>query len=268
MTATPINDRTIELIQQSNSFNMNANQLAFSLKISLPDAKQELLFDLLVHRLKENITTTLTSEQERMITFSRKDIERKHFKALNEQLANEVSDQEVDITEIPQVPQVMATYDLDEGQLDDILMCFHSTQRNFVARLLLTGEDDTRAFFNDTPRVFNQRLKRLLKYVEDHRAIFEQRLEMNREKDLKEKVELINQFFKLYDADPYFISNNQITEFFEANQDLEVFAVALDKVRYQGLLFEDWRGYSERTNFLLELNYQQQLLLDELYGDK
>lgn len=262
---TNINDRTIELITQSESFAMNARQLAYDLKIPLDDAKQELIFELLIHRLKENIVTAITTEQQKMITFAKKDIERRHFKEIDTLLKNEVSDDVVDITNVSSVSQVMATYELDEGQFDDILSAFHSTQRNFVARLLLTGENKTREFTGDSTKVFNQKLKRIIKYVDEHKANFEQRLEMNKEKDIKKTIGDINQFFRMYDADPYLISNDLITEYFEAHQDTLAFTLALDKVHYQGKLFDDWRHHQERTEFLLELNHQQQVLLDKLY---
>lgn len=262
---TNINDRTIELITQSESFAMNARQLAYDLKIPLDDAKQELIFELLIHRLKENIVTALTTEQQKMITFAKKDIERRHFKEIDTLLKNEVSDEVVDITNVSSVSQVMATYELSEGQFDDILSAFHSTQRNFVARLLLTGEEKTREFTGDTTKRFNEKLKRTLKYVADHKANFEQRLEMNHSKDLKQTIEDINQFFRMYEADSFLISNELITEYFEEHQDILAFTLALDKVHYQGKLFDDWRHYPERTEFLLELNNQQQVLLAELY---
>lgn len=256
-----INDRTIEITQQSDSFAMNVNQLAYSLKITKKQAASELLYELYVHRLKDNITGPLTPEQQRMITYTKKDIERSYFKEINEVIENEVSNELVDIENIPEVSYILDTYEIDDGQFNRLLNCFQVTQRNFVSRLLLTGEQKTKESLGLTTKRFNQQLKRILAYVKAHKERFRQELTMNVEKDRRQTINNINEFFSIYESP--FVSNDQILDEFLKHQDEEPFAIALDRVKYQGKLFEDWKGYTERTEFLLELNHQQQLLLDK-----
>lgn len=256
-----INDRTIELLTESDSFAMNAAQLAYSLKITKEQAKSELLYELYVHRLKENITGPLTLAEQRMITYTRKDIERNYFKELNEVIENEVSDEIVDIENIPKVSYILDTYEIDNDQFNTLLNCFHSTQRNFVSRLILTGQERTQESLGLSNKRFNEQLKRTTQYVKSHINLFRQQLTMNVEKDRRQTINDIDEFFSVYESP--FVSNDQILELFLKHQDEEPFAVALDRVKYQGLLFEDWQGYTERTEFLLELNYQQQILLDK-----
>ncbi|WP_099045144.1 hypothetical protein [Leuconostoc citreum] len=256
-----INDRTIELLTESDSFAMNVNQLAYSLKITKEQAKSELLYELYVHRLKDNITGPLTPAEQRMITYARKDIERNYFKELNEVIENEVSDEVVDIENIPKVSYVLDTYEIDNYQFNTLLNCFHSTQRNFVSRLILTGQERTQESLDLTTKRFNQQLKRILAYVKSHKERFRQELTMNVEKDRRQTINDIDEFFSVYESP--FVTNQQILDEFLKHQDEEPFAIALDRVKYQGKLFEDWNGYAERTEFLLELNYQQQVLLDK-----
>lgn len=263
-TAAFINDRTIELITNDESFKMNVRQLAYDLKISKEDAKQDLLYDLLMNRLKENYTGPLTQDQQKMLTYAKKDIERKHFKAINEVLENEANTELVDIELIPEVQIALDYYELDNDQFNTMLMCFHSTQREFVSRVLLMGEVRAKEYYDMPTKVFNQKIKRVIKYVHDHKEVFRTRLYQNSRTDLLDTIDTINDFFRIYESP--FISNEQITEAFLNNEDLLPFQSALDKVQYQGKLFDDWKHYTERTDFLLELNYQQQVLLDKVYS--
>lgn len=257
-------DKTVALIMASDAFKSNALGLAVELKTTKEDAGQEIMWELMAHRLKEDIEVMDTATS-KLITYARKSARKAHFDAIKEQQLNEVSSGAIDIENITENVHLLDSYDIDNDTFNTIVGTFHSTQYSLVGWLLTNGEDATREHFGDTPKVFNQKIKRLEQYVHNHKATFEANLEMSRDKDMKQVVEDINQFFKLYEADSYFISNDLITEYFEKHQDTLAFTLALDKVHYQGKLFDDWRHYPERTQFLLELNYQQQLLLDKLY---
>jgi len=256
------NNRTIELIQASQSFKMNQNQLAVQLKTTRQDAGQELLIDLMAHRLKENITV-VDAELSKVITYSRKAVAKRYFDELKQQQLNEVSDGLIDIENVATTMTAVKKYELTNDTFNTIVKCFHSTQYGLVQWLLLQGEERTKEHFGDSAKVFNQKVKRLIKYVEAHHATFEQELTMNVEKDALATIDAIDHFFHLYES-PDFVSNEQITEAFEEYQDLLPFTEALDKVHYEGKLFDDWRGYTERNEFLLELNHQQQVLLDKV----
>lgn len=258
------NDNTVALIMASDSFKSNALGLAVELKTTKEDAGQEIMWQLMTSRLKEDITEMDTATS-KLITYARKSARKAHFDAIKTQQLNEVSSGALDIENITENVHLLDRYEIDNDTFNTIVGTFHSTQYSLVGWLLTNGEDATREHFGDDARSWNRKMKRLEQYVRDHRAIFEANLEMSKDKDMKQVVEDINQFFRMYEADSFLISNDLITEYFEEHQDALAFTKALDAVHYEGKLFDDWRHYPERTQFLLELNYQQQVLLDKLY---
>lgn len=264
MTLFIPSDHTVAIIMASTSFKSNALGLASELKTTKEDAGQEIMYELMAHRLTEDIDI-MDMATSKLITFARKAVRKAHFDAIKTQQLNEVSSNTIDIENIADNVPLLDRYDIDNDTFNTIVGTFHSTQYELVGWLLTHGEEKTKEHFGDTPMRFNQKMKRLLKYVDAHKATFEANLEMSKDKDMKQVVEDINQFFRLYEADPYLISNLSITEYFEEHQDTLAFTLALDKVHYQGKLFDDWRHYPERTEFLLELNNQQQVLLAKLY---
>lgn len=259
-----ITDRTIKVIESSDSFKANSATLASTLHTTLADANQEILIELLTNRLDDNITE-MTDKVSRDITFARKDVERAYYKQLKEQQKYEI---DYDGTLLENLPELLdnssylGDYGLDDNDtFNKLISLFHSTQQGFVARLFLTGAEETQKFTGDSTKVFNQRLKRIENYAIQHQAMFHQALKTPYDNELEIMVKNIDTFFDLYEADPSLIDNKQLTKYFTAHQDEYTFARAFDSVHYQGLLFDDWRNYSERTDFLLELNYQQQELI-------
>jgi len=259
-----INNDTIKLIQSSESFQMNSATLANTLHTTKQDAGQEILIELYTNRLDDNITE-VDSKVSRDITFARKDVERAYYKELKEQQEHEV---DYDATLMENLAELVSTnsylkdYDIDNDKFNLIVSLFHSTQQAFVARLLLTGEESTMNFFDDSQKTFNRKLSRVENYARTHQGKFRSKLLVPYDLELQAMSDAIDEFFNLYDSE--FVSNKQVKDYFVSHQDMYPFAEALDKVHYQGLLFDDWRGYTERTDFLLELNYQQQVLLDQI----
>lgn len=257
-------NKTIKVIESSDSFKANSATLASTLHTTLADANQEILIELLTNRLDDNITE-MTDKVSRDITFARKDVERAYYKQLKEQQKYEI---DYDGTLLENLPELLdnssylGDYGLDDNDtFNKLISLFHSTQQGFVARLLLTGAEETQKFTGDSKKVFNQKLKRVENYAIQHQAMFHQALKTPYDNELEIMVKNIDTFFDLYEADKSLIDNKQLTKYFTAHQDEYTFANALDKIHYQGLLFDDWRNYSERTDFLLELNYQQQELI-------
>lgn len=259
-----ITNKTIQVIQSSESFKANSATLASTLHTTVEDAGQEILIELLTNRLDENIDE-MTDKVSRDITFARKDVERAYYKQLKEQQKYEV---DYDGTLLENLPELLDAnsylggYELDDNDTFNLLISqFHSTQQGFVARLLLTGAKATQKFTGDSTKVFNQKLKRIENYAIQHQARFHQVLKTPYDNELAIMIKNIDTFFELYESDPELITNQEITKYFTKHQNEYSFATALDKVRYQGKLFDDWRNYSERTDFLMWLNGQEQELI-------
>lgn len=256
-----ITNQTIKVIESSDSFKANSATLASTLHTTLSDSNQEILIELLTNRLTDNITE-MTDKVSRDITFARKDVERAYYKQLKEQQKYEIDGALLEnLPELLDDSSYLGDYGLDDnGVFTKLVSVFYSTQQGFVARLLLTGAEETQKFTGDSTKVFNQKLKRIENYAIQHQARFHQALKTPYDNELEIMVKNIDTFFDLYEADPSLIDNKELTKYCASHQDEYTFANALDKVHYQGLLFDDWRNYSERTDFLLELNYQQQEL--------
>lgn len=261
-----INNRTIEVIENSDVFKKNVSIMTSTMGIDRQEAEATLLYDLFMNRLDHDINEMDTATS-KSIVFSRKDCQREQFKEIEQRADNEVElDNQLveNMTDTISDNGYLKDYEIDYQKFNLIVSLFHSTQQNFVARLLLTGEDDTMKFFDDSQKVFNQKLARVERYARTHQGKFRAKLLTPYDLELQSMSDAIDKFFELYEAQPDLISNKELTKYFTAHQDMYPFSEAFDKVSYQGKLFDNWRGYTERTDFLLELNYQQQVLLDQI----
>lgn len=261
-----INNETIEVITSSEVFKKNVSILASTTHTTRQDAEQELLVELFLSRLDDNITEVDTATS-KSVVFARKDLQRDYYTDLAKQQKYEVEyDNELleNVAELVSTNSYLKEYEIDNDKFNLIVSLFHSTQQNFVARLLLTGQESTQEFTHDSTKVFNQKLSRVEQYARTHQGKFRAKLLTPYILELQAMSDAIDEFFSLYEAQPELISNEELTKYFTAHQDLYPFAEALDVVHYQGKLFNDWRGYKERSSFLIELNHQQQVLLDTI----
>lgn len=261
-----INNKTIEVIENSDVFKKNVSILASTLKTVRFDAGQELLTELLLNRLDNNIEA-MTAEVSKSIVFSRKDLQRNYYKEQAKVSEYEIEYEiEYDNELLENIPELVSgsTY-LKDYNVDDndtfnlIISLFRKDQQNLVARLILRGAKDTQEFYGDSDSVFNQKVKRVTQYAVTHQAKFKQALKTPYDLELEQMSRNIDEFFNIYESE--FTTNKQVKDFFVKHQDEYTFARALDAVHYEGLLFDDFKGYKERSSFLIELNYQQQLLL-------
>lgn len=261
-----INNETIEVITRSEVFKKNVSILASITHMTRQDAEQELLVELFLSRLDDNITEMDTATS-KSIVFARKDLERDYYTDLSKQQKYEVAyDSELleNVAELVSANSYLKDYEIDSDKFNLIVSLFHSTQQGFVARLLLTGQEATQDFTHDSAKVFNQKMSRVEQYARAHQGKFRTKLLTPYDLELKAMSDAIDEFFDLYQSDPNLISNKVVKDYFTSHQDMYPFSEALDVVHYQGKLFDDWRGYKERSSFLIELNHQQQVLLDKI----
>jgi len=250
------------MVTARDSFKMNVNTLANTLHTTKQDASQELLIELFTNRL-DNVTE-VTPKVQRDITFARKDVERSYYKELKDQQKYTIDYDGELLENLPEELEsnsYLKDYNVDDNDTFNLIVSlFRKDQQNLVARLILRGATDTQEFYGDSDSVFNQKVKRVTQYAVTHQAKFKQALKTPYDLELEQMSRNIDEFFNIYESE--FTTNKQVKDFFVKHQDEYTFSRALDVVRYEGLLFDDWKGYTERTDFLLELNYQQQVLLD------
>lgn len=263
-----VNEDTVNLIMATDTFKTTAKVLSGNLNISYEDAKQELILEMYEHRLKQDITV-VTDKELRDIIFSRKKIQERYYKDTNEVSENFVQLEDDEFENLGmeyQITNDTLVDDLSEQEFVDMLKCFQPQQREFVARLLLTGKEDTLSYFKLDEGHFNERVNRLIKYISKHRDKFKSNVKSNYIKEIESQIQDISYFMGLIEND---IDPKYVGKFLEEHQEDVAFNNALDKVRYQVLLMKAWdktiisrlEGYTFINSLLNEQETLKKLIM-------
>lgn len=160
-----LNEKTIKQLASMPVFISNCNKLAYQLGISHQDASQELLLELLDHRLKswsnDEVTLAIQRDLPSMkwkIKYTRKDIVRKQAKSASRELTKSkmlagmephVSSQSETLEALERLPELFK----------------NKATKSWVESVLRVGQRETMANFNQTPRQFNSKLIKACKYA-------------------------------------------------------------------------------------------------------
>lgn len=166
-------------------FQANCKALAGELRISPADAQQELLIELMEHRIndwdEEEVVTAIETEEPALgwrVHYARKDVARRKHHAdrtehdLVEEMGVEnsysgqssvaqldVEQSEVDLLD----PDVLRALDMTPDMFTN-----HQTQ-DWVQSLLTNGKQDTMLAFGQSDRQFNNKLRNVAAYCNSHR---------------------------------------------------------------------------------------------------
>ena len=230
-----MSEESISMIVSMPTFIKNANRLSYQLKMSRQDASQELLLELLDHRLRtwtnKDVTIAITKDLPSLkwkVKYARKDIVRKEAK-IN---SRELTKSQMMVGMEPQASNQSET--LEALSLIQELFKNKAT-KSWVESVLRVGQRETMANFNQTPRQFNNKLNKVCKYAVSHRE--RTRKMMNTkfdDKDMRE-LEVWTQFDQLITLNP-----QNIQRFI--NQHIELFNDLVDSplIKKQGVLLEDF----------------------------
>lgn len=160
-----LSEKTIKMLVSTPAFLSNCNKLAYMLGISHQDASQELLLELLDHRLKSwsNDEVTLAIQRDLpslkwKIKYTRKDIVRKEAKINSRELTKsqmmagmtrQASSQSETLEALERLPELFK----------------NANTRNWAESVLRVGQRETMVRFSQTPRQFTNKLAKVCKYA-------------------------------------------------------------------------------------------------------
>ncbi|MFT9040163.1 hypothetical protein [Schleiferilactobacillus harbinensis] len=165
-----LEEQTIRDLLALPSFGRQASVLRRHLREPLEDASQDLVIELIEHRLKswsdadvEDAITREMPELQWRITFARKDIER-----------HEWHDERVEADKSEMLSLVIPPDPHSEQETSEAILransILHNRQsREWVASVLLHGKQQTMTDFNQTPRQFQAKLHKMVNFLSEHR---------------------------------------------------------------------------------------------------
>lgn len=164
-----LNEKTVKELVTMPCFLANCNKLAYMLHVSCKNASQELLLELLFHRLKswsnKDVTMAITKESPALlwrIKYARKDLVRKQAKDANRELTKSqmlagmephLSSQSEVLEALERLPELFKN---------------KSTQM-WTESVLRFDKKETMMRFGQTTRQFNSKLAKVCKYARQHR---------------------------------------------------------------------------------------------------
>lgn len=226
-----LSEKTIRGLVSTPAFLSNASKLAYMLHISCQDASQELLLELLDHRLRKwsnkDVTIAITKESPALlwrIKYARKDIVRKS-----------VRDATIELTKASLVahqkrPQTSNPDEVLEA-LERLPELFkNANTRNWCESILRVGQKETMVRFHQTPRQFGNKLNKVCKYAHSH----QQSEQSSNTKELK----LLKEWDDLM-ADPD-TSDDDVQAFIGQHEEYINEVINSPLVKFQGRLIKNF----------------------------
>jgi hypothetical protein len=161
---------TIKDILTMTTFGRQAEILSYHLHESLADASQDLIVELISHRLKswtdedteDAIVRELPTLQWR-ITFARKDIERRQWHS------EKVESDKENMLALTIPPDLYNEQEINEA-ISRANQILHNRQsRAWVASVLRYGKEETMVRYGQSNRQFQAKLRKITLYLTEHR---------------------------------------------------------------------------------------------------
>lgn len=253
MATRVLNEKTIKQLASTPVFISNCNKLAYQFGISHQDASQELLLELLDHRLRtwSNDEVTLAIQRDLSslkwkIKYTRKDIVRKQDKSASRELTKSqmmagmephVSSQSETLEALERLPELFKNVNT----------------RNWCESILRVGQRETMVRFSQTPRQFGNKLNKVCKYAHSHQQP-KQRSHTKELKLLKEWDDLM--------ADPH-TSDDDVQTFIGQHEEYINEIINSPQVAYQGRLIKDFAHAGKDKYVLVNLIAKREQELKE-----
>lgn len=160
-----LSEKTIKMLVSTPVFISNCNKLAYQLGISHQDASQELLLELLDHRLRtwtnKDVTMAIAKESPGLgwrIKYAAKD----YYRRVNKDAARELTKSQMLAGMEPweNNPNEMHQW---QDRLPELFK--NKATKSWVESVLVSGKLETMANFKMTPRQFNSKLNKVCKYA-------------------------------------------------------------------------------------------------------
>lgn len=237
-------------------FISNCNRLAYQLHISHRDASQELLIELLDHRLRTWTNKELTLAIQRdlpslkwRVKYSAKD----YYRRVNKDATREV-----------EKAHMVSHMEPQPSNPDEVLealkllqeMFKNANTRTWAESVLRVGKQETLIQFHQSPRQFANKLNKVCKYARQHR-------QHNQSSSNAKELELLKEWSQLM-ADPE-TSDDAVQLFIDQHGAYINEVVDSPLIRYQGKVLKDFAQAGKDKYILVNLmaKREQELKLKE-----
>ncbi|WP_379821313.1 hypothetical protein [Lacticaseibacillus paracasei] len=248
-----LSEKTIKELISTPAFLSNCNKLTYQLGISNQDASQELLLELLDHRLRKwsnkDVTMAIIKESPSLkwrIKYARKDLVRQS----NKDATRELTKSQMVANMTPQSSNKSETLEALE-RLPELFK--NANTRTWAESVLLFGKKETMARFGQTRRQFGDKLAKTCKYV--HQQPKQSKSHTKELKLLKEWDDL------MADQDT---NDNDIQDFIDQHKEYIENIIDDPHVAYQGRLLKDFAHASNKDKYVL-VNLMAKKLEQELH---
>lgn len=248
-----LSEKTIRELISTPAFLTNCNKLAYMLHMSHQDASQELLLELLDHRLKSwsNNDVTLSIQRDLpslkwKVKFAAKD----YYRRVNKDATREREKAQMVAHMETHVSSQSETLEALE-RLQELLKN-KSTQR-WAESLLRVGKRQTMVNFSQTPRQFNNKLAKTCKYCHQHRQPKQPNSHTKERELLKEWDDL------MADQDT---SDDDVQTFIGQHEEYINEVINSPQVAFQGRLIKDFAHAGKDKFVLVDLMAKREQELD------
>lgn len=199
-----MNEQQITTVMHSAEFQQSAMHIAGQLRISKQDAEAMLIEELWSHRhVLDTVEETLTGKEKAHINFGKKDLLRSAYGETNAhmKLFTGTTDDKGHslIDDVPDT--VMQAVSYSEGEIERSLVATEhimtANQFEFIEGTLTSGADGYMAEHHLTPKVFNQKLKRIEEQLKGKHDRLDKVLQSDAELELKKNQQLAQSLYKM-----------------------------------------------------------------------
>lgn len=250
-----LSEKTIKELVSTPAFLANCNKLAYELGISHQDASQELLLELLDHRLRtwtnKDVTMAITKELPSLkwkVKFARKDLVRKEAKDATRELTKfqmlagmepQASSQAETLEALERLPELFK----------------NANTRDWCGSILRFGQKETMVRFSQTRRQFANKLVKVCKYARQHRQPKQPKQPKQPSSNAKELHILIQWNDLMADPDT---TDDDVQAFIDQHEEYINEVINSPQVAFQGRLIKDFANAGKDKFVLVDLMAKRQ----------
>ena len=243
-----LSEKTIKELISTPAFLSHCNKLAYELGISHLDASQELLLELLDHRLRKwsdkDVTMAIAKESPSLkwkIKYAAKD----YYRRVNKYFTRELTKS-----------KMLAGMEPRAADPDEILNAIerlpelfkNANTRDWAESVLRVGKRETLIRFNQTPRQFGNKLAKACKYARQH----QQPKQRSHAKELK----LLKEWDSIMANES--TTDDAIQAFIDQHKEYINEVINSPQVAFQGRLIKDFANAGKDKFVLVDLMAKRQ----------
>lgn len=248
-----LSEEVIKELISTPAFLSNCNRLAYMLHISHRDASQELLLELLEHRLRlwsnKDVTMAIAKESPSLrwkVKYAAKD----YYRHLSKDANREVEKAHMVSHMTRQASNEAETLEALE-RLPELFK--NANTRDWCGSILRVGQRETLIHFNQSPRQFANKLNKVCKYARQHR-------QPKQPSSHTKELHTLSQWDDLMANQD--TSDNDIQAFINSHQDYINEIINSPLVKFQGKLLKDFEHAGKDKYILVNLMTAREQELD------